>query len=599
MKVPTYTSQAAMTPKTGQTLMSVKASPNNATLAIQAQSELFKTASAVSLDFLRSETKLQRATELAALENDFAVKVQDLNLKAMDTRNPKTMMVNWNEGIKRTINDISRGIGNETVKKRFLASAANTTNSGRLNIMKQARANRIDQSKATYIDRIQILKKQITHGNPLERIKATNELFGTPGDPSPDFGFAARPGVFEEMERLGLVSAAGRVALEAETRLGVDNNEVYQDLSAAAVSGNPDDAERIVQNLANPDRYTNITGSARNSLINKAIGLRDSLTTDQISAKKKALEVAKAQRIDTQRETNVDLLYRLGQELDNPNTFDGTKVTVQELDRELKLGNLKATDYNALKVVRLEDGPTVSDPDLLFKLHTDIFKANGSEDLQTILDDMPTYLRTNQLRASDAIAFISQIQDQKVKTPTGQLIKTERRNLMGILGVDINGVYESADTAIQIKQSINDALQTYDDLVLKHNVNPREAYEYLSENFKNQADFRADYEEAGFLSPGNFLYNQIKDLPDGPIDNDTYKGLIVSINESGMNPNMQMEEKKTLDLIKKYKQQYSTQGGGSSFGSSSDNAPPRSNFLMRGIRGIFNNNFNRFGGVSE
>ena len=124
-------------------------------------------------------------------------------------------------------------------------------------------------------------------------------------------------GVFQEMENLGLITAAGRVGLEMDTRVEMESGEIYQDLSAAAVSGNADDADAIVDNLANPDQYPNIVGSARNTLLNKAIALRDSLTDDTIARKKKELELASKQRVETQKATNADMLLRLSKELDN------------------------------------------------------------------------------------------------------------------------------------------------------------------------------------------------------------------------------------------------------------------------------------------
>ena len=190
---------------------------------------------------------------------------------------------------------MGRDISDPVVRRRFIASASNDILAGRLNIMKQARANRIDQSKATYLQKIDRLKKQVFQGNSLERMRAVRELYGHPGDldTNPDFGSGPITGVFQEMENLGLITAAGRVGLESDTRVEIEGGEIYQDLSAAAVSGNADDADAIVNNLANPDRYPNIVGSARNTLLNKAIALRDSLTDDTIARKKKELELKK------------------------------------------------------------------------------------------------------------------------------------------------------------------------------------------------------------------------------------------------------------------------------------------------------------------
>ncbi len=298
MKVPTYTAQSDVTNRTGQTPLRVQANVGAATAAISAQGDLFQQAQRTSMTFLEQETKLQRATELAALENNFAARLQEHNLAAMDNQNPTSMMTNWNESVKRTLNDLGRDISDPVVRRRFIASASNDILAGRLNIMKQARANRIDQSKATYLQKIDRLKKQVFQGNSLERMRAVRELYGHAGDldTNPDFGSGPITGVFQEMENLGLITAAGRVGLESDTRVEIEGGEIYQDLSAAAVSGNADDADAIVNNLANPDRYPNIVGSARNTLLNKAITLRDSLTDDTIARKKGRIRACKQRK---------------------------------------------------------------------------------------------------------------------------------------------------------------------------------------------------------------------------------------------------------------------------------------------------------------
>ncbi len=575
MKVPTYKVQSFQTPKTGQTMLNVQANVNAATQAIAAQGELFKTASNISLDFLRAETKMQRATELADLENKFVSQMQGHSLKALDNKNPTAMLASWDASSKRTINDLSRGISDPVVKKRFLASAANTVTSSRGNIMKLARSNRIDQSKAVHLEKIRVLKKQITHGNPLEKMQAMRELFGTPGDPNPDFGSPAMPSIFQKMENLGLISAAGRVALEAETRVGVESSDIYQDLSAAAISGNPAHADEIVNNLASPDRYPNITGSARNSLLNKALNLRDSLTSDQLTKKKNALALAKAQRTETQRETNIDFLSKLSKELDNPNTFEGEPVTLEQLTTALEKNDLSAKDFNALKAIRMADAPTKSNPDLMFMLNNQIDNATSDADLEVIREDIPNYITNKQLSTTDALSIISEIQEQKAKTPRALAIKSERKNLMRVLGVNIDGIIVDSAATIGQKEAINDALQTYDDLVKKHNVNPREAYSYLTSNFRNQQKFNDIFKEAGILSPNSLIFDDIMGLPQGPIDPLVVRRLVEKINNSGLAPRFQFEEMKTLQQIQKIKSEQSINpdgDGGDVFGNGSSGA---------------------------
>ncbi len=571
MKVPTYTAQSDVTNRTGQTPLRVQANVGAATQAISAQADLFQQAQRTSMQFLEQDTKLQRATELAALENNFAARLQEHNLAAMDDRNPTSMMTNWNESVKRTLNDLGRDISDPVVRRRFIASASNDILAGRLNIMKQARANRIDQSLATHLKKVDKLKKLAYNGNAVERMKAMRELYGSPGVDTGDAAFRSDPvvGVFQRMENLGLISAAKRVELEMDTRVEMESGEIYQDLSAAAVSGNADHADAIVDNLANPDQYPNIVGSARNTLLNKAIALRDSLTDDTLTRKKKELELASKQRVETQKATNADMLLRLSMELDNEGSYEGERVTVADIDKAFKDRELNATDYKALKKLRLEGGPTMSDANVMFDVRTQISNATSKSDLNDIRNDLPNYLENKILTPGDANTLLNEIQQQEARTPRAIRVKEERKNLMRVLGVNIDGSgYFDAQIGIGTKMAINDALRTYDDMVANHDVNPTEAYTYLANNFTKQKDFSSDFETANFLAPTSFILKEIKMLPPGPIDPQKMLNLVDQINESNLSPRMQHEEMQTLMLIQQLKaQQPINQNNTSRFGN--------------------------------
>lgn len=557
MKVPTYTSESAVTNRTGQTPLRVQANVGAATQAISAQGEFFQQAQRTSLTFLEQETKLQRATELAALENNFAARLQEHSLTAMDNQNPTSMMTNWNNSVKKTLNDLGRDISDPVVRKRFIASASNDILTGRLNIMKQARANRIDQSLATHLEKVNILKKQAYNGNSLERMKALRELYGSPEIDTGDAAFKspAVTGVFQRMENLGLISAAKRVELETDTRVEMESGEIYQDLNAAAVSGNPDHADQIVDNLANPDQYPNILGSARNSLLNKAISLRDSLEDDTIAKQKAKLELTNKQIIATQKAKNLDLTVRLSMQEENPGGFTGERVTVGEIDELGKSGKLNATDYKALKTRLMEGGPDQSNGQVLYDLRTDISNAQDKNDLDEIRRDLPTFVANKSIKTGDAATILKEIDQAETKTPRALDIKEQRKNLLRILGVGSDGLIPSLNAVDQVNQTfvINDALNTYSDLVNNQNVDPVEAYNYLARNYRNQTVFQQKFGKVEFLAPTSFVLKEIEGLPDGPMAQEVYNDIFAKINESRLSPRVQDEEVKTLDLVREMK----------------------------------------------
>ena len=573
MKVPTYTAQSDVTNRTGQTPLRVQANVGAATAAISAQGDLFRQAQRTSMTFLEQETKLQRATELAALENNFAARLQEHNLAAMDNQNPTSMMTNWNESVKNTLNDLGRDISDPVVRRRFIASASNDILAGRLNIMKQARANRIDQSKATYLKKIDTLKKLAYNGNSVERMKAMRELYGSPGVDTGDAAFRspAVVGVFQQMENLGLLSAAGRVELEMSTRVEMESGEIYQDLSAAAVSGNPDHADAIVRNLSNPDQYPNVIGSARNALLNKAISLRDSLEDDAIANEKAKIELQNKQQKQTQDKNNLDLTVRLSMQEQNPGGFTGERVTLREIDELGKAGKLNATDYKALKKRLMEGGPDQSNGQVMFDLRQDIDDAQDKNDLDEIRRDLPTFIANKSITTSDAATILKEIEQAETKTPRALAIKEQRKNLLRVLGVGSDGLIPAINAVDRVNQTfvINDALNTYSDLVNNQNVDPEEAYNYLARNFRNQTAFQRTFGKVEFLAPQMFLYDLVKGI-NGPITDTMYREIKKKINESGLAPRLQDEEVKTLDLIRELKargQQNNTEINEQTFGN--------------------------------
>ena len=557
MKVPTYTSESAVTNRTGQTPLRVQANVGAATQAISAQGEFFQQAQRTSLTFLEQETKLQRATELAALENNFAARLQEHSLTAMDNQNPTSMMTNWNNSVKRTLNDLGRDIDDPVVRRRFIASASNDILTGRLNIMKQARANRIDQSLATHLQKVNILKKQAYNGNSIERMKALRELYGSPEIDTGDAAFKspAVTGVFQRMENLGLISAAKRVQLEMDTKVEMESGEIYQDLSAAAVSGNADHADAIVDNLANPDQYPNILGSARNSLLNKAISLRDSLEDDTIAKKKAKLELTNKQQIATQKANNLDLTVRLSMQEENPGGFTGERVTIKDIDDLGKSGGLNANDYNALKTRLMEGGPDQSNGQVMFDLRQDIDDAKDKNDLDEIRRDLPTFIANKSITTTDAATILKEIDGAETKTPRALKIKEQRLALKRILGVGSDGLVPSLNAVDRVNSTfvVNDALNTYSDLVNNQNVDPEEAYNYLARNYRNQTPFQSQFGKVEFLAPTSFVMKMVKGLPDGPMIDDDYDKILKAINESRLAPRIQDEEETTLNLIRELK----------------------------------------------
>ncbi len=81
------------------------------------------------------------------------------------------------------------------------------------------------------------------------------------------------------------------------------------------------------------------------------------------------------------------MLLRLSMELDNEGSYEGERVTVADIDEAFAERKLNATDYKALKKLRLEGGPTMSDANVMFDVRKQISKATSKSDLKSIRND--------------------------------------------------------------------------------------------------------------------------------------------------------------------------------------------------------------------
>ena len=119
MKVPTYQTQGNKTASGGSIQMSVQASPGALSQGYDAQYNLAMTAQSESLKWYETELKAERASKLAAAENQLTQTLQDQQLKAADLSktDPAKALKNYNAVIKSTKSSLANKIDDEIVKK--------------------------------------------------------------------------------------------------------------------------------------------------------------------------------------------------------------------------------------------------------------------------------------------------------------------------------------------------------------------------------------------------------------------------------------------------------------------------------------------------
>jgi hypothetical protein len=563
MKVPTYQSQTQITPKTGASSLSVQASPTNVSMGLAAQTDLFSSLQETSFKFLEMETKMTRNAELAAAENALDYQMANLTLAALNDTNPNTMIENWNTGSTKLFAQISNNISDPVVKRSFDTKAKDTIFSKRLSILKQARLQRIANAKGTWTERVYDLKRMAALGNPSEREQAKLELFGR--EEGLDFlgeKLPAIPSMYDKAFSSGLITKSEAIKGEMDAKGEIEGFGVYNDLSAAAVSGDPLQADAIIRNLDNPAKYPNIFGAERNALLKKAISLKESLQKDQI-AKAKADQTSAEKELKTiQNNTERDFILRI-EESKRPSSamsnFDGPPAmpSIEELKTKFEKGHLRKDQYEGLVKKITTGGNDYSNGRVVIDHIESIEDAQDPAELESIREEIFADYRDDGILISDADYKMlnDRINTKLGNTKLDKRIKAERTNLKLLMTVNDDGGlmarFGDIEEDLGMQNAAIDALRTYDQLIAD-GTDPTEAYKYLADNWN--AGVMGDNKSFRHLSLSPFVSNLLTGefAPENLTPERVAKLKEKIRNSVQLHPNAKVYEMETLDYFLQY-----------------------------------------------
>ena len=566
MKVPTYQSQTQITPKTGAGSLSVQASPSNVSMGLAAQTDLFSSLQQTSFKFLEMETKMTRNAELAAAENALDYEMANLTLAALNDTNPNTMIENWNTGSTKLFAQISNNIDDPVVKRSFDTKAKDTIFSKRLSILKQARLQRIANAKGVYTEKLYNLKRMAALGNPSEREQANLEIFGR--EEGLDFlgeKQSAIPSIFDKAFSSGLITKSEAIKGEMDARGEIEGFGVYNDLSAAAVSGDPLQADAIIRNLDNPAKYPNIFGAERNALLKKAISLKESLQKDQI-AKAKADQTNAAKELKTtQNNTEREFILRI-EESKRPSSsisnFDGPPAmpSIEELNTKFEKGHLRKEQYEGLVKKITTGGNDYSNGRVVIDHIESIEGAEEPAELEAIREEIFADYRDDGILISDADYKMlnDRINTKLGDTKLDQRIKAERTNLKLLMTVNEEGGtmarFGDIEETLGMQNAAIDALRTYDQLIAD-GTDPTEAYKYLADNWN--AGVMGTNKDFRHLALSPFVSNLLTgEFAPENLTPERVAKIKTKIRDSvQLHPNAKVYEMETLDYFLQYLRQ--------------------------------------------
>ena len=552
MKVPTYQTQGNKTASGGSIQMSVQASPGALSQGYDAQYNLAMTAQSESLKWYETELKAERASKLAAAENQLTQTLQDQQLKAADLSktDPAKALKNYNAVIKSTKSSLANKIDDEIVKKRFLSSATTDISNKRISILQTVRNGQIDIGKANIIQQVSSLEQTIATGNNAERSKAKLKLFGVEVAPGKFAG-----GIYQRAANIGYFSQTEAANSTIKSRGKVDRLSVRQQLSNAAISADPDQALVVLQNLSNPKNYTNLNPVDRDNLIREANSLVGTLERRRISDDARIDK--KNTKIKKDRQENNFNTF-LGNILDS--SVPGSKTTMPSSSQILASFRNADIDDKQLKIldtlVKGQDA-RVSDASVVVKFHERLANAKNNNEINDIIGEVKSQIGLNgSVILGDAVGIIKTAKGYLNSSQESTDVKRYATILKTAIGDTPGGFTMSGvknQSSIGLRRA--DAMYTYYALV-GEGKDPIEVYKEVAQQYSSNLS-----EEMGFIAPSTAMMKAVgkADITKWtPKDVANARSLILAnpinrtTNKRTFTPLELVLEKETINLVESY-----------------------------------------------
>jgi len=545
MKVPSYTAQTQRTNRVSGIQMTVQANANALNQSNAAITQVANTAADISSNWYKTELGNQRAAEVARAENDFTVRLQETVVQSKDVDAPQVRGFFDNQA-KSTAASIAGSITDTVSRKRFLSKAEDLTIAKRLSVLQDARTRAIDGEAAAFYEGAETHIRNAASGNATERRMATDTLFGTSNS----------VGLYQYMADAGYITQQRRVELESGARSQIDRSSVRQQLNAASISKEPENAMAVLAQLQDPANFRYLKPADRDSLTGQASSLADQLRRAAVAAAEKNDRNAARDLKVKQNANFADLMTQVRRANQG---IDGAELP-NVLDVMTLRGNqeLTETQHKAIfDAIEGRDAPATN-TQVAMNFRQRIMEAETVEEIDEITTDLYTHLGpAGDIMMQDAISILSLADGAKSKTPEVRDIKYYEGLLKKGIGIKTEGIVffgESGPTPDTIERR-NDALDTYHRLTTDPDdpVPPRDAYkEILIQNREAVA------QDLAFIAPSSATYSVIgkkdfsqwtkQDFIQAKI---SVKSLTTSVGRQ-LTPLQQDLEMETLQLLEAY-----------------------------------------------
>ena len=501
MRVPTYKAQTKRTAKTGAISFNVSASPGALSAPQKALTELAGQAQDFAFKMYEIELSAKRSAELAQAEDEFDKLITQRKLESLNTP-AGDVQTSWSTNTSNDITLVGSKIKDSVVLRRFKAKANDAVSAATFGVIKDARVRAIDDAKAGYLQDENRLIQKIATGNPIEKRQAEDELFGVE-----DFQSGQRSGgLYVEMANLGIFKATDLVEREQKAKGRVDGIIVANEITAAAVSGDPGQAMAILNKLTDPANYKDLGPEKRNQLITQANSLVDTLQNKKNADEARAIRLGEKQ---TKIKHNTNFNDLLGRIADVQNGVQGAEMpTSLEIAKAFQADLIDDKGFEALQKLSLGQDAPVDNAALVANFYTRIDQAQNQREIDEILKEVPGKMGpAGSLTQDTAIGILKYGKSAKGNTIEVKEIARYRGLLSQAIGdVALGGMEKFNPTKAQRRADALDAYALLTNPASPNMVPAKDAYQIIKNAFMSELS-----EGMAFIAPTAKVRDYVRD----------------------------------------------------------------------------------------
>jgi len=448
MRVPTYRSQSKMTSKTGAINFSVQANPGALSAGSRAMAGLGDLGMKLSLDYLETQLKMERTTDINKRENGIREKASSL-IREAQTKD-FTTTEEANAYFNRKWLPISLRATSKITDKVVKTSIDEKLNDLRLialnDFNKVSRLKIIDHGKAQAFKKEKLLIDKISTSSGTALAEASDQLYG-------------ENGLYANMVSGGLITKEAAEKRALTTKSKAARLTVNKELSAAAYGQDANAANQIANNLFDETKYPDLSENERVILQKQANTLANRLTNQAARANEKQIKINDKAIKKSQRKTFSTFLVKIQKK---------EPVTLQKIETLYGDNRLDTTQYNILRTSVIEGDEVGSDQGTVLDFRNEIYNAENKFQINEILEKYSKKIgKGNPISINDFISLKDFAEEQKAKTPRAKEIK----RLRSLIEENVGSTSRRGSNSTRDSMLGADALDTFDRLIDDKDIN--------------------------------------------------------------------------------------------------------------------------------